>query len=137
MSVVNAGHMSPMIRKVDGSVEEFDEDSVGVPIGVMEGFPFETRERAIAAGETVILYTDGVSEAMNPASELYGMERLRDLVQSQSPETETLGKKIREDVRDHAQGTSHRMMTSRSWFLVAIRIDPYSSPMFFCAVIQD
>ena len=104
MSVVNAGHMSPMIRKVDGTVEEFDEDSIGVPIGVLEGFPFETRERAIAPGETVVLYTDGVSEAMNPNSDLYGMERLRTLIEESTPDSETLGKKIREDVRDHAQG---------------------------------
>ena len=45
MSVVNAGHMSPMVRKADGSVDEFDNESIGVPIGVLEGFPFETRER--------------------------------------------------------------------------------------------
>ena len=104
LSVVNAGHMSPMIRKPDGSIFEFDDDSIGVPIGVIEGFPFETRVRSIEPGETVVLYTDGVSEAMNPNSELYGIERLRELVQEDITNAEELGKRIREDVRQHADG---------------------------------
>ena len=104
MRCVNAGHMPPMIRKVDGSIEEFSEDTVGVPIGVMEGFPYEVVERDIAAGETFVLYTDGVSEAMNHASELYTMERLRGQVTQKHPNAESLGKAIREDVRKHAAG---------------------------------
>ncbi|MCA9052942.1 MAG: SpoIIE family protein phosphatase [Planctomycetaceae bacterium] len=104
MKCVNAGHMSPMIRKVDGSIEEFSDDSVGVPIGVMEGFPFEVTERDLAPGEMIVLYTDGVSEAMNPASELYGMDRLRSEVQKPQEDVESLGKAIREDVRGHAAG---------------------------------
>lgn len=104
MSVVNAGHMSPIIRKIDGTYEEFDDDAVGVPIGVLESFPFETREREIGPGETVVLFTDGVSEAMNHESELYGMDRLRDLIIKSPPDVEEMGKIIREDVRKHANG---------------------------------
>ncbi len=104
VSVVNAGHMSPIIRKPDGTIEEFDDDSVGVPIGVIEGYPFETRERSIEPGETFVLYTDGVSEAMNYESELYGMERLRDFISQSSGDVEILGKAVREDVRKHANG---------------------------------
>lgn len=104
VSVVNAGHMSPMIRKADGTVEEFDDDSVGVPIGVIEGFPFETRERSVEPGETFVLYTDGVSEAMNYESELYGMDRLGEMVSQTAGDVEILGKVIREDVRKHANG---------------------------------
>jgi serine phosphatase RsbU (regulator of sigma subunit) len=104
MRCVNAGHMSPMIRRTDGTIEEFPEESVGVPIGVMEGFPFDVTERKLEPGEQVVLYTDGVSEAMNPASELYSIERLRSLVQKPHPNAEALGKVIREDVRRHASG---------------------------------
>ncbi|MFV0445640.1 MAG: SpoIIE family protein phosphatase [Planctomycetaceae bacterium] len=104
MKCVNAGHMSPMIRLVDGGIFEFSDDSVGVPIGVMEGFPFEVTERDLAPGEQVVLYTDGVSEAMNHASELYTMERLRKQVHDVASDADTLGKAIREDVRKHAGG---------------------------------
>jgi len=104
MQVVNAGHMSPMIRKPDGSIEEFPEESVGVPIGVIEGFPFEAVERPLGAGETIVIYTDGVSEAMNPQNELYGMEKLRQFVAKGAANPALLGVSIREDVRKHANG---------------------------------
>ncbi len=49
---MNAGHMSPMIRKPDGTVEEFTEDTVGVPIGVVEDYPCDAVTRALNPGET-------------------------------------------------------------------------------------
>lgn len=101
---VNAGHMSPMIRRADGTVEELEDDAAGVPIGVMEDFPYQQVSRTVEAGDTVVIYTDGVSEAMDPESELYGLERLRDFI-SRTPGTASeLGTAIREDVRRHAQG---------------------------------
>ncbi len=52
-----------------------------------------------------MLYTDGVSEAMNPNSDLYGMDRLRELVHTSSAgKAEELGKTILADVRKHANG---------------------------------
>ncbi len=104
MTVVNAGHMSPMIRKPDGTIEEFHEDTIGIPLGVMEDFTYEAVQRPIAPGELVVIYTDGVSEAMNPKGDLYGMERLRDLVKGAEGNGEAIGKIIREDVKRHANG---------------------------------
>ena len=45
VQLINAGHMSPIIRSTDGSMFEFADESVGVPIGVMEGFPYDMVER--------------------------------------------------------------------------------------------
>lgn len=103
-SVVNAGHMPPMIRKADGSIEEFAEEIIGVPIGVMEDFPYDSATRKLEPGEIVILYTDGVSEAMDPESELYTVEHLAKIA-SNGPATATeLAKHIRDDVKRHANG---------------------------------
>jgi serine phosphatase RsbU (regulator of sigma subunit) len=105
MSLVNAGHMPIMIRKTDGTIEEFGEESVGVPLGVMEDYPFQAISRTIEPGETCVLYTDGVSEAMNSKSELYGIERLKELIHtSAAGKAEELGKTILADVRKHADG---------------------------------
>lgn len=105
LSMMNAGHMPLMIRKADGSIEEFGEEAIGVPLGVMEDFPYDVVTRVIEPGETCVIYTDGVSEAMNPDSDLYGMERLRNLVHS-SPagKAEELGQTILADVRKFADG---------------------------------
>ena len=104
MRMVNAGHMSPFIRKPDGSVEEFDDEQTGLPVGVMEGYPYEVTERDINPGEMFVLFTDGVDEAMNPASELYTLERMRDFVKNGSDNAETMRKELLADVRRHANG---------------------------------
>ena len=105
MTIGNAGHMPIMIRKTDGTIEEFGEETVGVPIGVMEGFPYEVLTRTIVPGETIVIYTDGVSEAMNANSDLYGVDRLRELMAaSTGGHAEDLGKTILADVRKFANG---------------------------------
>ena len=104
LSLVNGGHMSPMILRTDGTIEEFDEDSIGLPIGVMDGYPYEVVNREIAPGETFVLFTDGVDEAMNPEGELYTLERMRDFVQKSSRKADELGKALLADVRRHANG---------------------------------
>lgn len=104
MSLVIAGHMSPIVRKVDGSVEEFPEEMVGMPLGVVAGMPYDVIRRTLQPGETVVIYTDGVSEAMNHESDLYTVERLRDMTIKNSPEPSKLGPLIRADVKKHANG---------------------------------
>ena len=104
MSLVIAGHMSPIIRKPDGSLEEFPDEIIGVPLGVVDGFPFDIAMREIGPGETVVIYTDGVSEAMNAAGDLYGTDRIRELVKQESGNTQKLGTAIRADVKKHASG---------------------------------
>jgi serine phosphatase RsbU (regulator of sigma subunit) len=104
MWVVNAGHMSPLVRHADGVVEELDESAVGVPLGVVEGFEYQAVESPLKAGDCVVVYTDGVSEAMNPGSKLYGLERLRTFVAKSSGKPAEVGPAIREDVKRHAAG---------------------------------
>lgn len=104
MTLANGGHMSPIIRKPNGELEEFHDDSIGIPIGVMDDYPYEVVQRTLQPGETVVIYTDGVSEAMNPAGELYGIERLHEVIRNGSGDAEELGIAIREDVRRHAAG---------------------------------
>ena len=105
MTFANAGHMPIMIRKTDGSIIEFGEEAIGVPIGVIDEFPYDVLTRTIEKGETCVIYTDGVSEAMNPNSDLYGVDRLRELMAaSQGGHADELGKTILADVRKFADG---------------------------------
>lgn len=104
MSLVNAGHMSPMIKRPDGSIEEFDEETVGLPIGVMEDYPFEVVKRVIEPGDIVVFFTDGVDEAMNPDGELYTLERMREFISNTGGQADQLGQALLADVRRHAAG---------------------------------
>jgi sigma-B regulation protein RsbU (phosphoserine phosphatase) len=105
MTIAIAGHMPIMIRKTDGTIIEFGEEAVGVPIGVVDDFPYDVMVRTVEPGETCVIYTDGVSEAMNPDNDLYGMDRLRDLMKnSTGGHADALGKVILADVRKFANG---------------------------------
>ena len=105
LSLVNAGHMCPMILRVDGSIEEFGEEAVGLPIGVVEDFGYEVVGRLIEPGETVVIFTDGVDEAMNPDGELYTLERMRRFLADGPRKADELGEALLSDVRRFAAGT--------------------------------
>ena len=104
ITLANAGHMSPLIRKVDGTVEEIDEAVIGIPVGIIDGYPYEVIERDIGPGEMFVLVTDGVDEAMDPDGALYTKERVREFVRNGSPDPEELGRAMLSDVRRHANG---------------------------------
>lgn len=104
MTLVNAGHMSPIIRRADGSLFEFGEETVGVPIGVVDGYPFDVLSFKLEPSDLVVLFTDGVSEAMNPNGDLYTLERLRDFIKNGPKKADELGKALLADVRRHANG---------------------------------
>lgn len=104
MALVNGGHMSPLIRRPDGSVEEFQGETIGLPIGIIEDYPYSVVRRVLEPGETVVIVTDGVDEAMNPDGELYTKERVARFVQAGSPHAAEVGKSLLADVRVHANG---------------------------------
>jgi serine phosphatase RsbU (regulator of sigma subunit) len=106
VTLSNGGHASPIIRRADGSVEQFDQDIAGPAIGVMEDYPFEAETRKLEPGDMVLITTDGVEEAMNVAGDLYTVERVLELVKNGPAEAERLGKLLLADVRRHAAGRS-------------------------------
>lgn len=71
----NAGHEKPIIRKADGEFEIF-KDKHGFVMGGMEGMKYKEYEFEIEKGGCLFVYTDGVPEATSSESELFGMERL-------------------------------------------------------------
>ena len=104
ITIANAGHMSPLIRRLNGEVDEIDDSTIGIPIGIMDEYPYEVIEREIGEGEMFVLITDGVDEAMDPNGELYTKERVREFVRTGSPDPEELGRALLSDVRRHANG---------------------------------
>ncbi len=103
-TIVNAGHMPPLLRKCAGTVEAVAPDIAGLPLGITDGLEYESSEVALGPGEMLTLFTDGISEALNPANELYTIERLSDKVGLAAANVAGLGKIILDDVRQHASG---------------------------------
>jgi serine phosphatase RsbU (regulator of sigma subunit) len=101
MTLVNAGHLPPLRRRADGVVEEVGDAIAGLPLGVFDR-PYEEMVVRLELGDTMIFYTDGVTEARNPQGELYGVDRLRQVVTNAIPDVEVLGTAILADVRRFA-----------------------------------
>lgn len=104
VTLVNAGHMPPMLRKGEGEVVEIHEEITGLPIGVIDDFEFEQAQFTLGAGESLTLFTDGFSEAMNSAKDLYGIERLLAEVGQPAPTVADLGQHVLTDVRKFVDG---------------------------------
>jgi anti-sigma regulatory factor (Ser/Thr protein kinase) len=73
--MANAGHNLPYIRTDDGVVEL---RATGMPLGLMPDIRYEETEGVIAEGSNVLLYSDGLVEAHDPAAEMFGFPRLRE-----------------------------------------------------------
>src|SRR5215211_2156513 len=73
----NAGHDLPYLHR-NGEAEELR--ARGMPLGLMPGMSYEEKEIELDAAECVLFYSDGLVEAHNPKSEMFGFPRLRALV---------------------------------------------------------
>lgn len=71
----NGGQEPPLLRRAEGSVE-FLPMPAGVVIGAMPGSTYNVARAALRPGDLLLAYTDGATEATNPAGRLYTPERL-------------------------------------------------------------
>lgn len=78
----NAGHNPPLILRGDGQVEWLKLPT-GLVLGVDPLAPYQTRTITLNPGDAILAYTDGVTEAMNPARQLFSEARLLETVQQQ------------------------------------------------------
>jgi sigma-B regulation protein RsbU (phosphoserine phosphatase) len=75
----NGGHNPPYVRRAADPVEPLN-GAGGLVLGAMPGVKYPTHTVQLLRGDRLVLYTDGVTEAFNPAEELYGAQRLVDEV---------------------------------------------------------
>jgi phosphoserine phosphatase RsbU/P len=97
LSISNAGHLPLIIKKADGSVKKLSTTG-GSPLGILTGMKFGQETATLDPGDIVILYTDGIIEAMNAREELYGYERFEALIRKAPSLPEGLKSAIIEDV---------------------------------------
>lgn len=98
-TIVNAGHMPPILRTADKQALDIGGDQSGLPLGVIDDFEFEQVSVELPAGSFLTLYTDGISEAMNPAGDIYGLERIHERVAAPIASVKDLGRHILDDVK--------------------------------------
>jgi phosphoserine phosphatase RsbU/P len=103
MDYINAGHPSPFLIRHGVAEEPFTEGSY--PVGLVQEAEYVTARVKLEPGDTLILFSDGVTEAMDPGEELYGVPRLREVLTGQSDcALDKLQKSILESVENFAKG---------------------------------
>ena len=75
LTYANGGHTLPVLIHSDGSHTVLPSTN-GIALGVMGGADFEQATVSCSAGDTIVFYTDGVTEAFNDQGEEFGMDRL-------------------------------------------------------------
>lgn len=79
LKYVNAGHNPPLIRRNDGGYGYF-KTRPGFVLAGMEGIKYRQGETVLEKGESLFLYTDGITEATNGSDQLYGEDRLLEML---------------------------------------------------------
>lgn len=103
---VNAGHNCPFVQKQDGAFEMF-RAKANLVFGLMEDVPYREQTLTLNPGDSIYLYTDGVTEALNPEQELFGDGRLYEILnrhRAQAGEPETFVQAIYREVQAFADG---------------------------------
>lgn len=104
LSFVNAGHNPPLIVHESGTVEHLDAG--GLPLGIVAHAEYKEGRTQLQPGDVLVIYSDGVSEAVNPAGEEFGPERLYQVVaQNLNASAAGIRDRIEAALSKFAQGT--------------------------------
>jgi len=108
VTIVNAGHMRPILRREDGHVGDVGDEQAGLPLGIVEELNYGQCTIRLAPGARLMIFTDGISEAMNEAEELYGVDRIRQQLDGMTGSLLEFGRSLIGDVQGFMNGCLQR-----------------------------
>jgi phosphoserine phosphatase RsbU/P len=105
LDYLNAGHPSPLLLRRGAVSEMFTEGSF--PVGLIPEAKYAAVRVALEPGDTMVLFSDGVTEAADPEEQMYGVPRLSEAVAGQhDAPLDQLQKKVVDSVETFARGAS-------------------------------
>jgi phosphoserine phosphatase RsbU/P len=103
LEFINAGHPSPILMRQGRAEEAFTEGSF--PVGLVPEAEFATATLQLEPNDTLFLFSDGVTEAMDPDEQLYGVPRLVGVLQGKTDlPLDEIQKMVLESVENFARG---------------------------------
>ena len=103
VDICNAGHCPPLLVRGD---EITSLEATGLPIGIFHSGEYSAQKLQLAPGDSLLLYTDGLTEAQDKVNAEYGSERLAGLVKGRGDLTpQALTELCLEDLRSFMSGT--------------------------------
>ena len=104
LTLVNAGHLSPLRRSATGKIDPIGALESGMPLGIVSDQKFQQTKYELLAGESWLVFTDGVTEAMRSQKEIYGNKRLTDFYAKAPAKIDDIVKAVVEDVEAFVEG---------------------------------
>jgi serine phosphatase RsbU (regulator of sigma subunit) len=101
---VNAGHNPPLLVRADGTVNRLEEG--GMVLGMFDSVPYADGEGELRRGDTLLIFSDGVTETFGPQEEEFGDDRLAELaVRGRGLEASALQDEILRELERFSAGT--------------------------------
>lgn len=121
LTYCNAGHNPPLLFRAQSNGKDLLSylHPTGAAIGLVEEFQFEAETVTLSPGDILLLYTDGVTEAINPQEEEFGQERLVELVRHGSHWS---AQELIQELRHRLQVFSHGQPLADDITIVACKI---------------
>jgi serine phosphatase RsbU (regulator of sigma subunit)/pSer/pThr/pTyr-binding forkhead associated (FHA) protein len=104
LTIVNAGHLRPILRQPDGQIVDVGQEVSALPLGVVEEIRYEQCAVELSPGGLLLIFTDGLNEAMNEAGELYGLHRICGQLHAEQGGPQQLGQSLVADVKRFVGG---------------------------------
>lgn len=103
LQYTNAGHNPALLIRAGGKIELLE--ACGTPLGLLPVSVFEAREVELEPGDSLVIYTDGITEAENPAAAEYGLERLSEVSSKHHGDSlDDLARAVEEDLEAFTEG---------------------------------
>jgi sigma-B regulation protein RsbU (phosphoserine phosphatase) len=93
-----AGHPVPLLREADGTVVDVEAPNAGPPLGIIAEAVYPSASITLRPGQTIAVYTDGITEAFSPDKKMYGEQRLRAVLARGGPDANAIVAAIIEDL---------------------------------------
>lgn len=106
LTVANAGHVAPLIRRAGGAIEEVGGEESGLPLGVSRDEAYRSVVVPLQPGDVVVLYSDGGTDALDRHGRRFGEGRFHRALAEAPQGAAAVGEAILATVRDHASGRS-------------------------------
>lgn len=100
----NAGHPPVIMKTPAGELLELEQKN-GIPLGVDPDWKWQNTKLSIEPGSVLVSYTDGMSEALSPAGEQFGVERLKTVIRNTTGTAQAYKDAIVAAVKQHQQGS--------------------------------
>ena len=85
LTYINAGHNTPVLRRSSGEVERLNAG--GLPLGIQAEAPYESARIVLEVGDWLLVFTDGLVEAVNAQDEEYGEQRMLNILNASAAVT--------------------------------------------------